>query len=251
MLYLFLLIKIADRNVGIEMAFVEIIDEYKRYQMGDTTIAANDGISFEIERGEFAVIVGPSGAGKSTVLNILGGMDDADEGKVKVDEKDIAKFSKKELTKYRRDDVGFVFQFYNLVPNLTAKENVELAAEISQHALDAEKVLRDVGLGHRLNNFPAQLSGGEQQRVAIARALAKQPKLLLCDEPTGALDYETGKQILKLLQDTCLNTGTTVIVITHNQAIAPMADRIIEINNAKVRKTTLNPNPSSVADIEW
>lgn len=233
------------------MAFVEIIDEYKRYQMGDTTIAANDGISFEIERGEFAVIVGPSGAGKSTVLNILGGMDDADEGKVKVDEKDIAKFSKKELTKYRRDDVGFVFQFYNLVPNLTAKENVELAAEISQHALDAEKVLRDVGLGHRLNNFPAQLSGGEQQRVAIARALAKQPKLLLCDEPTGALDYETGKQILKLLQDTCLNTGTTVIVITHNQAIAPMADRIIEINNAKVRKTTLNPNPSSVADIEW
>lgn len=233
------------------MAFVEIIDEYKRYQMGDTTIAANDGISFEIERGEFAVIVGPSGAGKSTVLNILGGMDDADEGQVKVDEKDIAKFSKKELTKYRRDDVGFVFQFYNLVPNLTAKENVELAAEISQHALDAEKVLRDVGLGHRLNNFPAQLSGGEQQRVAIARALAKQPKLLLCDEPTGALDYETGKQILKLLQDTCLNTGTTVIVITHNQAIAPMADRIIEINNAKVRKTTLNPNPSSVADIEW
>ncbi|WP_192987665.1 ABC transporter ATP-binding protein [Carnobacterium mobile] len=233
------------------MAFVEIIDEYKRYQMGDTTIAANDGISFEIERGEFAVIVGPSGAGKSTVLNILGGMDVADEGKVKVDEKDIAKFSKKELTKYRRDDVGFVFQFYNLVPNLTAKENVELAAEISQHALDAEKVLRDVGLGHRLNNFPAQLSGGEQQRVAIARALAKQPKLLLCDEPTGALDYETGKQILKLLQDTCLNTGTTVIVITHNQAIAPMADRIIEINNAKVRKTTLNPNPSSVADIEW
>lgn len=233
------------------MAFVEIIDEYKRYQMGDTTIAANDGISFEIERGEFAVIVGPSGAGKSTVLNILGGMDDADEGKVKVDEKDIAKLNKKELTKYRRDDVGFVFQFYNLVPNLTAKENVELAAEISQHALDAEKVLRDVGLGHRLNNFPAQLSGGEQQRVAIARALAKQPKLLLCDEPTGALDYETGKQILKLLQDTCLNTGTTVIVITHNQAIAPMADRIIEINNAKVRKTTLNPNPSSVADIEW
>ncbi|WP_313468748.1 ABC transporter ATP-binding protein [Carnobacterium sp.] len=233
------------------MAFVEIIDEYKRYQMGDTTIAANDGISFEIERGEFAVIVGPSGAGKSTVLNILGGMDDADEGQVKVDEKDIAKFNKKELTKYRRDDVGFVFQFYNLVPNLTAKENVELAAEISQHALDAEKVLRDVGLGHRLNNFPAQLSGGEQQRVAIARALAKQPKLLLCDEPTGALDYETGKQILKLLQDTCINTGTTVIVITHNQAIAPMADRIIEINNAKVRKTTLNPNPSSVADIEW
>ncbi len=233
------------------MAFVEIIDEYKRYKMGDTIISANDGISFEIEQGEFAVIVGPSGAGKSTVLNILGGMDQADEGKVKVDGINIAEFSRKQLTKYRRDDVGFVFQFYNLVPNLTAKENVELAAEISKNALDAEEVLRQVGLGERLDNFPAQLSGGEQQRVAIARALAKQPKLLLCDEPTGALDYETGKQILKLLKDTCENTGTTVIVITHNQAIAPMADRIIEINNAKVRKMTLNPHPSSVADIEW
>lgn len=233
------------------MAFVEIIDEYKRYKMGDTVISANDGISFDIEQGEFAVIVGPSGAGKSTVLNILGGMDQADEGKVKVDGTDIAQFNKKELTKFRRDDVGFVFQFYNLVPNLTAKENVELAAEISKNALDAEEVLRQVGLGERLNNFPAQLSGGEQQRVAIARALAKQPKLLLCDEPTGALDYETGKQILKLLQDTCVNTGTTVIVITHNQAIAPMADRVIEINNAKVRKITLNPNPTLVADIEW
>lgn len=233
------------------MAFVEIIDEYKRYKMGDTIISANDGISFEIEQGEFAVIVGPSGAGKSTVLNILGGMDQADEGKVKVDGTNIAEFSRKQLTKYRRDDVGFVFQFYNLVPNLTAKENVELAAEISKNALDAEEVLRQVGLGERLDNFPAQLSGGEQQRVAIARALAKQPKLLLCDEPTGALDYETGKQILKLLKDTCENTGTTVIVITHNQAIAPMADRIIEINNAKVRKMTLNPHPSSVADIEW
>ena len=240
-----------NRNVGIKMAFVEIIDEYKRYKMGDTVIAANDGISFDIKQGEFAVIVGPSGAGKSTVLNILGGMDQADEGKVKVDGVDIAQFNKKQLTKYRRDDVGFVFQFYNLVPNLTAKENVELAAEISKDALDAEEVLRQVGLGERLDNFPAQLSGGEQQRVAIARALAKQPKLLLCDEPTGALDYETGKQILKLLQDTCINTGTTVIVITHNQAIAPMADRIIEINNAKVRKITLNPNPTAVADIEW
>ena len=233
------------------MAFVEIIDEYKRYKMGDTIISANDGISFDIEQGEFAVIVGPSGAGKSTVLNILGGMDQADEGKVKVDGINIAEFSRKQLTKYRRDDVGFVFQFYNLVPNLTAKENVELAAEISKNALDAEEVLRQVGLGDRLDNFPAQLSGGEQQRVAIARALAKQPKLLLCDEPTGALDYETGKQILKLLKDTCENTGTTVIVITHNQAIAPMADRIIEINNAKVRNMTLNPHPSSVADIEW
>lgn len=233
------------------MAFVEIIDEHKRYKMGESVISANDGISFEIKQGEFAVIVGPSGAGKSTVLNILGGMDQADEGFVKVDGVDITEFNKKELTKYRRDDVGFVFQFYNLVPNLTAKENVELAAEISKNALDAEEVLREVGLGERLDNFPAQLSGGEQQRVAIARALAKQPKLLLCDEPTGALDYETGKQILKLLQDTCVNTGTTVIVITHNQAIAPMADRIIEINNAKVRKVTLNPKPTSVADIEW
>lgn len=233
------------------MAFVEIINEYKRYKMGDTIISANDGISFEIEQGEFAVIVGPSGAGKSTVLNILGGMDQADEGQVKVDGVDVAQFNKKQLTKYRRDDVGFVFQFYNLVPNLTAKENVELAAEISKNALDAKEVLYEVGLGERLDNFPAQLSGGEQQRVAIARALAKQPKLLLCDEPTGALDYETGKQILKLLKDTCANTGTTVIVITHNQAIAPMADRIIEINNAKVRKITLNPHPSSVADIEW
>ncbi|NWL87640.1 MULTISPECIES: ABC transporter ATP-binding protein [unclassified Paenibacillus] len=233
------------------MAFVVIKDEYKRYQMGETTIVANDGINFEIEKGEFAVIVGPSGAGKSTVLNILGGMDTADEGQVLVDGTDIAKLNRKELTGYRRNDVGFVFQFYNLVPNLTTKENVELAAQISPRALDAEQVLRNVGLGERLNNFPAQLSGGEQQRVAIARALAKQPKLLLCDEPTGALDYNTGKQVLKLLQDTCRNTGTTVIVITHNSAIAPMANRIIEINNAKVRKMVMNPNPISVDDIEW
>ena len=233
------------------MAFVTIKDEYKRYQMGETTIVANDGIDFEIEKGEFAIIVGPSGAGKSTVLNILGGMDTADEGQVLVDGVDIARFNSKELTGYRRTDVGFVFQFYNLVPNLTTKENVELASQISPRALDAEQVLRDVGLGERLNNFPAQLSGGEQQRVAIARALAKQPKLLLCDEPTGALDYNTGKQVLKLLQDTCRNTGTTVIVITHNSAIAPMADRVIEINNAKVRKIVRNPNPVSVDTIEW
>lgn len=233
------------------MAFVSIKNEYKRYQMGETTIVANDGIDFDIEKGEFAIIVGPSGAGKSTVLNILGGMDTADEGQVLVDGTDIAKFNNKELTGYRRTDVGFVFQFYNLVPNLTTIENVELASQISPRALDAEKVLRDVGLGERLNNFPAQLSGGEQQRVAIARALAKQPKLLLCDEPTGALDYNTGKQVLKLLQDTCRNTGTTVIVITHNSAIAPMADRVIEINNAKVRKVVLNPNPVSVDSIEW
>ncbi|MNI55456.1 putative ABC transporter ATP-binding protein [compost metagenome] len=233
------------------MSFVTIKDEYKRYRMGETTIVANDGINFEIEQGEFAIIVGPSGAGKSTVLNILGGMDTVDEGQVIVDGVDIAKFNRKELTGYRRNDVGFVFQFYNLVPNLTAKENVELASQISRNALDAEEVLRSVGLGERLNNFPAQLSGGEQQRVAIARALAKQPKLLLCDEPTGALDYNTGRQVLRLLQDTCRNTGTTVIVITHNSAIAPMADRVIEINNAKVRKMTLNPNPVSVDDIEW
>ncbi|SDQ16279.1 ABC transporter ATP-binding protein [Carnobacterium viridans] len=233
------------------MSFVEIKNEFKRYKMGETIIAANDGISFEIEQGEFAVIVGPSGAGKSTVLNILGGMDTADEGQILVDGTDIGKFNTKQLTQYRRDDVGFVFQFYNLVPNLTAIENVELASEISSKALDAKKVLEDVGLGHRLDNFPAQLSGGEQQRVAIARALAKQPKLLLCDEPTGALDYETGKQVLKILQDTCKETGTTVIVITHNKAIAPMANRMIEINNAKVRSVTINENPMSVADIEW
>lgn len=233
------------------MAFVTIRDEYKRYQMGETTIVANDGINFEIEQGEFAIIVGPSGAGKSTVLNILGGMDTVDEGQVIVDGVDIARFNRKELTGYRRNDVGFVFQFYNLVPNLTAKENVELASQISPHALDAEEVLRNVGLGERLGNFPAQLSGGEQQRVAIARALAKQPKLLLCDEPTGALDYNTGRQVLRLLQDTCRNTGTTVIVITHNSAIAPMADRVIEINNAKVRKITMNLRPVSVDDIEW
>ncbi|GGG09103.1 macrolide ABC transporter ATP-binding protein [Paenibacillus albidus] len=233
------------------MSFVAVKGEYKRYKMGESVIVANDGIDFEIHKGEFAVIVGPSGAGKSTVLNILGGMDSADEGQVIVDGTDIAKFSAKELTGYRRNDVGFVFQFYNLVPNLTTLENVELASQISPRALDARKVLEDVGLGERLNNFPAQLSGGEQQRVAIARALAKQPKLLLCDEPTGALDYNTGKQVLKLLQDTCRNTGTTVIVITHNLAIAPMADRVIEINNAKVRKMVINPSPVSVDDIEW
>lgn len=233
------------------MAFVSIRDEYKHYRMGETIIAANDGITFDIEKGEFAIIVGPSGAGKSTVLNILGGMDTADEGQIFVDGTDITRFNSRQLTGYRRTDVGFVFQFYNLVPNLTAKENVELASQISSRALDAEQVLKDVGLGDRIDNFPAQLSGGEQQRVAIARALAKQPKLLLCDEPTGALDFTTGKQVLKLLQDTCRNTGTTVIVITHNSAIAPMADRIIEIYDAKVRKIEVNPHPVSVDMIEW
>ncbi len=233
------------------MSYVKIVNEYRRYHMGESTIVANNGINFEIEQGEFAIILGPSGAGKSTVLNILGGMDSPDEGQVFVDGVDIATFSARKLIKYRREDVGFVFQFYNLVPNLTAKENVELATQISPNALNVDLVLEEVGLSDRKFNFPAQLSGGEQQRVAIARALAKNPKLLLCDEPTGALDYETGKQILKLLQDTCKNTKTTVIVITHNTAIAPMADRIIHIHNAKVRNIEVNKSPMSVEEIEW
>lgn len=233
------------------MTYVKLENVSKFYKMGENTVVANNKITFQIEKGEFVVIVGPSGAGKSTVLNILGGMDSCDAGQVEVDGVDIAGFNVRNLTKYRRNDVGFVFQFYNLVPNLTAKENVELAAQISPHALDAEEVLRQVGLENRLNNFPAQLSGGEQQRVAIARALAKSPKLLLCDEPTGALDYETGKAILKLLQETCQKTGTTVIVITHNAAIKPIANRIIEINDAKVRKITENTSPVSIDNIEW
>ena len=233
------------------MSYVSLKNISKYYQMGDNKIVANDNINFEIEKGEFVVILGPSGAGKSTVLNILGGMDMASEGEIIIGGTNIADYTEKELTTYRRLDVGFIFQFYNLVPNLTAKENVELASQISGKALDAEMVLNAVGLEQRMDNFLAQLSGGEQQRVAIARAIAKQPKLLLCDEPTGALDYETGKQILSLLQDTCRNTGTTVIVITHNQAIAPMADRIIEINNAKVRAIRQNPQPKDVSEIEW
>ncbi|WP_316002223.1 ABC transporter ATP-binding protein [Listeria monocytogenes] len=233
------------------MTYVEMKDVSKYYQMGENVVTANDKITFGIKKGEFVVIVGPSGAGKSTVLNILGGMDSASEGKIMVDGQDIAQYNTKKLTKYRRTDVGFVFQFYNLVPNLTAKENVELAAQIAPNALDAETVLTQVGLSQRLDNFPAQLSGGEQQRVAIARALAKAPKLLLCDEPTGALDYDTGKSVLKLLQETCRNTGTTVIVITHNTAITPIADRIIEINNAKVRSIKENPEPMSIDDLEW
>ena len=233
------------------MAYIEVKNEYKRYQMGDTTITANDGISFEVEKGEVAVILGPSGAGKSTVLNILGGMDSCDEGEIIIDGTDIAQFSEKQLTTYRRNDVGFVFQFYNLVPNLTAKENVELASQIVADALDSTNVLQSVGLGERLDNFPAQLSGGEQQRVTIARAIAKKPKLLLCDEPTGALDYETGKQILTILQNTARETGTTVLIITHNSAIAEMADRVIRINDAKVREMTVNDQPKLVAEIEW
>lgn len=233
------------------MSYIEIIDVYKRYKMGESIIVANDGINFSVEKGELVIILGPSGAGKSTVLNILGGMDSCDEGKIIIDNTDIAKFNSKQLTNYRRNDVGFVFQFYNLVQNLTARENVELATQISKNALDVDDTLEAVGLSHRKNNFPAQLSGGEQQRVAIARAIAKNPKLLLCDEPTGALDYNTGKQILKTLQDTCKNTGTTVIIITHNSALAPIADRVIRINDAKVRKIEVNKNPVPVEDIEW
>ena len=231
--------------------FVELKDIRKTYKMGEVEIKAVDGISFSVEKGEFVVIVGPSGAGKTTVLNILGGMDTVTSGSVMVDGKDVAKYSSRDLTKYRRDDIGFVFQFYNLVQNLTAKENVELASQICQNPLDAEEVLEEVGLGARKSNFPAQLSGGEQQRVAIARALAKNPKLLLCDEPTGALDYQTGKQILKLLQQTCWEKNMTVIVITHNSALTPMADHIIEIKNGRVGREYYNENPVSVDTIEW
>lgn len=231
--------------------FVSLRNVSKIYQMGEVEIRAVDGIDFDIEKGEFVVIVGPSGAGKTTVLNILGGMDTATTGQVLVDGRDIAKYNQKQLTGYRRDDIGFVFQFYNLIPNLTALENVELALQICKHPLDAEQVMEEVGLGHRMKNFPAQLSGGEQQRVSIARALAKNPKLLLCDEPTGALDYQTGKAILKLLQDMCREKGMTVIVITHNSAIAPMADRVIKIKNGKVADMRQNESPMSVADIEW
>lgn len=232
-------------------AYISVKDEVKKYKSGETEVIANDKITFDIEKNEFAVIVGPSGAGKTTVLNILGGMDSADGGEVIIDGTNIVGFDQKQLTEYRRNDVGFIFQNYNLIPNLTAKENVELAAEISPDALDAEEVLRSVGLEHRMDNFPAQLSGGEQQRVAIARALAKQPKLLLCDEPTGALDYETGKKVLDLLSRSKEEYGATVVVITHNRAIAPMANRVIDINNAKVREVTINEQPQSVESIEW
>ena len=231
--------------------YVRLREVKKIYKMGEVEIAAADGIDFSVGKGEFAVVVGASGAGKTTVLNILGGMDTATSGEVIVDGNDITTYNTKQLTAYRRDDIGFVFQFYNLVPNLTALENVELALQICKDPLDAMAVLEDVGLGERAANFPAQLSGGEQQRVSIARALAKNPKLLLCDEPTGALDYNTGKAILKLLQDTCRKKGMTVILITHNSAIAPMADRVIKIKNGKVSKVTLNENPIPVDTIEW
>lgn len=231
--------------------FVTLKDVKKIYQMGEVQIMAAAGIDFQIQKGEFAVVVGPSGAGKTTVLNILGGMDTATSGQVLVDGEDIAAYSQRRLTAYRRDDIGFVFQFYNLIPNLTALENVELALQICKDPMDARTVMEEVGLGERVDNFPAQLSGGEQQRVSIARALAKNPKLLLCDEPTGALDYNTGKSILKLLQDTCRNKGMTVILITHNSAIAPMADRVIKIKNGLVSRVIENENPVSVETIEW
>lgn len=233
------------------MSFIELKDVVKTYKMGEIEIKAADNISFPVEKGEFVIVVGPSGAGKTTVLNILGGMDKPTSGTITVDGTDIGKFTEKELTKYRRDDVGFVFQFYNLVQNLTALENVELASQICENPIDAEQVLAEVGLSNRLDNFPSQLSGGEQQRVSIARALAKNPKLLLCDEPTGALDYITGKSILKLLQDTCHEKKMTVIVITHNSALTPMADKIIKIKNGQVDKILLNENPTPVEQIEW
>lgn len=232
-------------------AFVELKQVKKIYQMGEVQISAVDGIDFSIEKGEFVVIVGPSGAGKTTVLNILGGMDRATSGEIWVDGINVATLNSRQLIGYRREDIGFVFQFYNLIQNLTALENVELALQICKDPLNAADVLSKVGLEGRLKNFPAQLSGGEQQRVAIARALAKNPKLLLCDEPTGALDYQTGKSILKLLQDTCRNMNMTVIVITHNSAIAPMADRIIEIKNGLVSRIRQNENPQPVEEIEW
>lgn len=231
--------------------YVRLREVKKIYKMGEVEIAAADGIDFSVGKGEFAVVVGASGAGKTTVLNILGGMDTATSGEVIVDGNDITTYNTKQLTAYRRDDIGFVFQFYNLVPNLTALENVELALQICKDPLDAMAVLEDVGLGERAANFPAQLSGGEQQRVSIARALAKNPKLLLCDEPTGALDYQTGKAILKLLQDMCHQKGMTVIVITHNSALTPMADRVIHIKNGTVSAMEMNEHPTPVEEIEW
>ena len=225
--------------------YISLKDVVKTYKIGDNAINACDGISLDIDKGQFVIIVGPSGAGKTTVLNILGGMDTL------VDDTDISKLRPKALISYRREDVGFVFQFYNLMANLTALENVELALQICKEPMDAKTVLEEVGLSHRINNFPAELSGGEQQRVAIARALAKNPKLLLCDEPTGALDYVTGKEILKLLQDTCRKKGMTVVVITHNTAITPMADKVIHIKNGRVSSTEINDNPISVDSIEW
>ena len=233
------------------MAYIEVKRLYKRYRMGENVIEANRDINFSINKGELVIILGSSGAGKSTLLNVLGGMDTFDEGQVVIDGTDLANFNDYQRTEYRRRDIGFVFQFYNLIANLTARENVELAVEISEQPLDPGQVLTDVGLKERMDNVPAQLSGGEQQRVAIARAVAKQPKLLLCDEPTGALDYETGKQVLQLLQDMSRKKGATVIIVTHNGALAPIADRVIHLRDATVDKITVNPKPQDIKTLEY
>ncbi|MCZ0717463.1 ABC transporter ATP-binding protein [Aerococcus kribbianus] len=233
------------------MSYIEVNHSSKRYQMGETTVSANEDVNFSVEKGELVIILGSSGAGKSTLLNILGGMDTNDEGEVLIDGKDIATLNSHERTEYRRHDIGFVFQFYNLVGNLTAKENVELASELVDDAMDPVQILEEVGLGDRVNNFPAQLSGGEQQRVSIARAVAKKPKLLLCDEPTGALDYNTGKQVLQILQDQARQEGTTVIIVTHNGALAPIADRVIRMRDATVSDIELNDNPQDIATLEY
>ena len=231
--------------------FIEFRDVRKVYKMGEVEIPALDGVSFQIKKGEFVVIAGASGAGKSTILNILGGMDTCTSGEILVDGEEVSKMDARQLTTYRRYDIGFVFQFYNLVQNLTARENVELAVQICKNPLDVDQTIEAVGLRERRNNFPSQLSGGEQQRVAIARALAKNPKLLLCDEPTGALDYQTGKSILKLLQDTCRQQQMTVIVITHNLALTPMGDKVIRVKSGKIRSIEVNEHPKPVEQIEW
>ncbi|MEW4355287.1 ABC transporter ATP-binding protein [Streptococcus pneumoniae] len=233
------------------MAYIEVKGLAKYYQMGETRISANKDVSFEIEKGELVVILGSSGAGKSTLLNILGGMDQCDEGEVWIDGTDIARFSERKRTAYRREDVGFVFQFYNLVANLTAKENVELATELVANGMDVIDILEKVGLSHRMDNFPAQLSGGEQQRVAIARAVAKRPKMLLCDEPTGALDYQTGKQVLQILQEMSRNEGATVIIVTHNAALAAIADRVIRMRDATVQSVELQSHPADILTLEY
>lgn len=233
------------------MSYIEVKNCTKTYQMGNSIIYANKDISFSIEQGELVIILGTSGAGKSTLLNIIGGMDTNTSGNVIIDGNDISQYNKRQLTTYRRKDVGFVFQFYNLVPNLTAKENVELASEIVKDAMKAEKALENVGLGERMDNFPAQLSGGEQQRVAIARAVAKKPKILLCDEPTGALDYNTGKQVLKILQDMSVKNHSTVIIVTHNAALAPIGNQVIHIHDGQVKEITRNANPADISSIEW
>lgn len=233
------------------MAYIEVKHSYKRYHVGDTLIEANKDVNFEINKGELVIILGSSGAGKSTILNILGGMDTNDEGQIIIDGIDISNYSSHQRTNYRRDDVGFVFQFYNLVANLTAKENVELASEIVKDAMDPITILREVGLENRINNFPAQLSGGEQQRVSIARAVAKKPKILLCDEPTGALDYNTGKQVLKILQNMSREQGATVIIVTHNSALAPIADRVIHMRDATVKSIKINKEPQDIDTLEY